>query len=107
MATRSSLLLLPALIALLPFGSGTLDAAPHPMRILRINPSGENVQEATQIVFQFDRPVVPLGRMDRDPGESYNVMKKYPEKGQELLQRIETFENEFAGNPRGWLPPGQ
>ena len=40
-----------------------------PLRLLRITPSGEDVPPGREIVFQFDRPVVPLGRMERDPSE--------------------------------------
>jgi uncharacterized protein YfaS (alpha-2-macroglobulin family) len=40
-----------------------------PIKILRVNPSGENVPAGRQIVFQFDRPIVPLGRMERSASE--------------------------------------
>lgn len=39
------------------------------LQILRITPSGEDVPAGQQIVFQFDRPVVALGRMVRDSAE--------------------------------------
>lgn len=40
------------------------------LRILRVTPEGEEaVQAGRQIVIQFNRPVVPLGRMDRDSSE--------------------------------------
>jgi hypothetical protein len=42
---------------------------PQPLRILRINPSGDDVPAGQQIVFQFDRPVVPIGRMERTADE--------------------------------------
>ncbi len=42
---------------------------PRPLRILRINPSGDDVPTGRQIVFQFDRPVVPVGRMERTDDE--------------------------------------
>jgi uncharacterized protein YfaS (alpha-2-macroglobulin family) len=63
-----------ALIALvaLSIGSppGTVHAAPEgPLRLLRVTPSGDDVPAARQIVFQFDRPVVPLGRMERTAEE--------------------------------------
>ncbi len=40
-------------------------AAPPPLHITRITPSGMDVPAGRQIVFQFDRPVVPMGRMAR------------------------------------------
>lgn len=39
------------------------------LRLLRVTPSGDDVPTTSQIVFQFDRPVVPLGRMARREGE--------------------------------------
>jgi alpha-2-macroglobulin len=41
----------------------------QPLQILNINPSGEDVPAGRQIVFQFNRPVVPVGRMDRKDWE--------------------------------------
>ena len=35
------------------------------LRILRITPEGEDVEAERQIVIQFNRPVVPIGDMDR------------------------------------------
>lgn len=35
------------------------------MMLLRVTPEGGDVQPGRQIVFQFDRPVVPIGRMER------------------------------------------
>jgi hypothetical protein len=37
--------------------------------LLRITPEGNDVPAVRQIVFQFDRPVVPIGRMERDAAE--------------------------------------
>jgi hypothetical protein len=37
--------------------------------LLRITPEGNDVPAGRQIVFQFNRPVVPLGRMERDAVE--------------------------------------
>jgi uncharacterized protein YfaS (alpha-2-macroglobulin family) len=68
----SSLLLV---IAFLPasasaqFDSAQRAARTGPLRILRITPGGEDVPGGRQIVFQFDRPVVPIGRMARRPNE--------------------------------------
>ncbi len=39
------------------------------LSILRINPSGEDVQPSRQIVFEFNQPVVPIGRMERNASE--------------------------------------
>ena len=39
------------------------------LRLLRITPHGADVVAGNQIVFQFDRPVVPVGKMDRNAHE--------------------------------------
>lgn len=39
------------------------------LMLLRITPEGDDVQPGQQIVFQFDRPVVPIGRMERKASE--------------------------------------
>jgi alpha-2-macroglobulin len=36
------------------------------LKILRVVPHGNDVLPSRQIVFQFDKPVVPIGRMERD-----------------------------------------
>jgi len=36
------------------------------LAILRMTPDGVDVPEGRQVVIQFNRPVVPIGRMDRD-----------------------------------------
>ncbi len=41
----------------------------EPLQIVRISPSGEDVPPGRQIVIEFNRPVVPLGRMERDASE--------------------------------------
>lgn len=43
--------------------------AEQPLRLSRITPAGDDAPGGRQIVFQFDRPVVPLGRMDRTADE--------------------------------------
>ncbi len=48
-----------------------------------------------------------LYNMATDPGENYNLIKRYPDKGRELLRRIESFEAAFAANPRGWVEVAQ
>jgi len=55
-------------------GTGSLalaaDSKPsNPLKIVRITPSGEDVPPGRQIIFEFNQPVVPLGRMERDAGE--------------------------------------
>ncbi|MCE5241609.1 MAG: hypothetical protein LLF99_00290, partial [Desulfobacteraceae bacterium] len=40
-----------------------------PLKLVRVTPSGEDVPAGKQIVFEFDRPVVPLGRMERSESE--------------------------------------
>lgn len=39
------------------------------LRIIRVTPTGEDVAAERQIVFTFNRPVVPLGRMERSKEE--------------------------------------
>jgi alpha-2-macroglobulin len=41
----------------------------QPLEILSITPSGDDVPAGRQIVFQFNRAVVPVGRMDRKASE--------------------------------------
>lgn len=51
---------------------GTLPAqepGTWPLRVTSVTPSGENVPAGRQIVIQFDRSVVPIGRMARDAAE--------------------------------------
>ncbi len=49
--------------------SSALAAGPRPLSILRITPNGVDVPPGRQIVFQFNRPVVPVGRMERSAAE--------------------------------------
>lgn len=49
--------------------SPTRPSAGGALKLLRISPSGMDVSEGRQIVFEFDRPVVPLGRMERTASE--------------------------------------
>ncbi len=39
------------------------------LEVLRVSPAGDEVPVGQQIVIQFDRPVVPLGRMERASDE--------------------------------------
>ena len=49
--------------------SSTFNSNIQELKILRITPSGEDVPPGRQVVFQFNRPVVPVGRMERDASE--------------------------------------
>jgi len=51
------------------FDSATVNSKAEPLRIVRITPDGVDVPVGRQIVFQFNRPVVPVGRMERDASE--------------------------------------
>ncbi len=42
---------------------------PKKLSILRVTPTGEDVPAGNQIVIEFNRPVVPLGRMERTAEE--------------------------------------
>lgn len=60
--------------ALLPPASfGAFDSAeankPKVLEILRVTPEGKDVPAGRQIVFQFNQPVVPVGKMDRTAAE--------------------------------------
>ncbi|WP_321532794.1 alpha-2-macroglobulin family protein [uncultured Desulfuromonas sp.] len=39
------------------------------LKLLRVTPKGNDVPAGQQLVFQFDRPVVPIGRMERQSSE--------------------------------------
>jgi len=41
--------------------------------------------------------------MELDRGESYNLIKKYPDEGKRLQKLMEKWEREFIKNPRGWI----
>lgn len=43
--------------------------ADEPLQVLSVNPSGEDVPAGRQIVIQFNRAVVPIGRMERKSNE--------------------------------------
>ena len=48
-----------------PFDSADFNKGDQPLELLRIIPSGDDVPPARQIVFHFNRPVVPMGRIER------------------------------------------
>ncbi len=43
-----------------------------------------------------------LFQVRRDQGESYDVVKKYPDKAEEMGALLEAWTREFYENPRGW-----
>ena len=45
------------------------DNAIQPLELINITPKGEDTPPARQITFKFNRPVVPVSRMERDPSE--------------------------------------
>jgi alpha-2-macroglobulin len=51
------------------FDSAQFNAGSGPLELLAINPGGEEVPPARQLVLRFNRPVVPVGRMERDAAE--------------------------------------
>lgn len=65
-----------ALIAVAAFplsGMAAFDSADQPsggpLEIIRVTPDGEDVPAGKQIVIQFNRAVVPVGKMERDASE--------------------------------------
>ena len=62
-------LLLTLLISPAVMARDTATPAKDALQILRITPTGEEVPPGRQIVIQFNRPVVPLGRMERQAAE--------------------------------------
>jgi len=44
-----------------------------------------------------------LYNLELDRGENYNLIKRYPDVGQQLRKLMEQWEREFVRNPRGWL----
>ena len=41
--------------------------------------------------------------LERDRGENYNLIKRYPDVGRRLQDLMERWESEFIKNPRGWV----
>ena len=39
------------------------------LSIIRVTPDGEDVPAGKQVVIQFNRPVVPIGKMERSASE--------------------------------------
>lgn len=42
---------------------------PEPVSIIRVTPEGQDVQGTRQIVIEFNRPIVPIGKMERTQDE--------------------------------------
>lgn len=61
--------LLLTLCTLLPQPSFAKDDAMRALHIVRVTPAGGEAEGARQIVIEFNRPVVPLGRMERSAEE--------------------------------------
>lgn len=55
-------------IACAAYDSAT-EAQTKTLEIVRITPSGEDVPASRQLVITFNRPVVPIGKMERDAAE--------------------------------------
>ncbi|MGI9302485.1 MAG: large extracellular alpha-helical protein, partial [Gammaproteobacteria bacterium] len=51
------------------FDSAQFNEGGKPLEISRITPDGKDVPAGRQLVFQFNQPVVPVGRMERDADE--------------------------------------
>jgi hypothetical protein len=51
------------------FDSADFNKNVSPLKLSRITPKGEDVPPTRQVVFNFNRPVVPVGRMDREASE--------------------------------------
>lgn len=67
--TAASLFLAILSAMVLPTHTIANTAEPKELRIMRVTPEGEDVPAGRQIVIEFNRPVVPLGRMDRNSDE--------------------------------------
>ena len=67
-STLPGLLLLALLLALPGLDALAADAA-GPLQVRRITPAGSDVPAGRQLVVEFDRPMVPLGVMERDAAE--------------------------------------
>ncbi len=61
------LIILGNFLIILPSHAAT--TKPKPLEITRITPEGNDVPAARQIVIQFNQPVVPVGKMERDAAE--------------------------------------
>src|SRR3989338_4887063 len=67
--TRMTMIVTLLLLAISSFLPVTAIAAPKNLTILRVTPTGDDVPASKQIVVEFNRPVVPIGKMDRTSDE--------------------------------------
>ncbi|MCK4846294.1 MAG: large extracellular alpha-helical protein, partial [Deltaproteobacteria bacterium] len=51
------------------FDSAKFNTSTEPLKVLSVTPTGTDVPASRQMVFNFNRPVVPLGRMERNDEE--------------------------------------
>ncbi len=68
-AITSACMVLAVFFVVLGFIRSDALAAESALKITRITPSGADIPPGRQIVFEFNQPVVPLGRMERNPSE--------------------------------------
>lgn len=67
--TRMTIIVTLLLLAVSACLTDTAFAAPKNLKILRVTPTGDEVPASRQIVVEFNRPVVPVGKMDRTADE--------------------------------------
>ncbi len=68
----------------------------------RIAGARDYTPPGTEIVIPTLGTWPRLFQVRRDRGESYDVVKKYPEKAEQLGRRLEAWARDFYSNPRGW-----
>lgn len=51
------------------FDSAEINSNKKPLKIIRVTPAGSEVPASRQIIFSFNRPVVPIGEMARERGD--------------------------------------
>lgn len=67
--TRMTINVTLLLLAIFSITPSMANAAPKNLNIIRITPTGDDVAASKQIVLEFNRPVVPIGKMDRTADE--------------------------------------
>ena len=55
-----------------------------------------------KLISYTNGPTPLLFNLEKDPGEAYNVLNKYPDKAGELAGIMAWWEGELARNPGGW-----
>lgn len=58
--------------------------------------------QGSDIVIPTGPELPMLHNISKDPTESYNVAKRYPEKLSEMQDKFSQWQTEFYNNPRGW-----